>query len=142
MITTVPMKIVIVASLALSMPFTPAGCRLDTGGTARMAVSRSDRMIRHACSTEMKALFSCHAEGAASCACGTQPFWLGHPEAGTCFKQPAPNKTSRGSAAPVGKQPAPPALRHCPFFMGSRLVELFEFVGQEADASLHSLWRK
>ena len=34
-------------------------------------------MIHHACSTDVKALLPCHAEGAASCACGTQPFWSG-----------------------------------------------------------------
>jgi hypothetical protein len=50
-----------------------------SGGTARMAVSRCDRMIHHAGSTEVKALFLCHAEGVASSAFGTQPFWLGHP---------------------------------------------------------------
>ena len=67
-------------------------------------------MIHHSSSTEMKALFSCHAEGAASCACGTQPFWSGHPASGPILKQPAPNKTSRGSAAPVASHRGHPGV--------------------------------
>jgi len=45
-----------------------------------MAVSRSDRMLHRSYSIPNHPVDdSSQAEGEASCACGIQPFWLGHP---------------------------------------------------------------
>jgi hypothetical protein len=49
------------------------------GGTASMAVSRSDKMFHHANSNLRKTShFELQADDQASCASGAQPFWSDH----------------------------------------------------------------
>jgi hypothetical protein len=64
-----------------------------------MAVSRRDRMIHHAGTTVVNAICSFHAEGAASCACSIQPFWLG------TLRRSGLDRASRNTK--------PPGLHHC-----------------------------